>query len=256
MTNEQQRSPIFCLDKLKKHLYNTIWGIKPLLMMTAILLRCHCSQCHCNIIPSSHHRLHQWWPPSTMTTIAAAAINCRLRQQWPQLLPLTMNNDRWLLVVVIANCVAAAMLVVDSINSGCCQRWWQWNWVDGANGSVADCSGSWWWWQQWHLYHCLPWQRPPSLPSLPLPLPSHRQGLDGGVEGPPWHISFIIAMVVLIGTIFVSTHKMTGPRMTALATDKAVMPISMAGKKWDTTTPSAWNNKNKTNTKTKTKTKK
>ena len=32
MTNEQQRSPIFCLDKVKKHLYNTIWGIKPLLM--------------------------------------------------------------------------------------------------------------------------------------------------------------------------------------------------------------------------------
>jgi hypothetical protein len=28
MTNEQQQSPIFCLDKLKKHLYNTIWGIK------------------------------------------------------------------------------------------------------------------------------------------------------------------------------------------------------------------------------------
>jgi hypothetical protein len=32
MTNEQQQSPIFCLDKVKKHLYNTIWGIKPLLM--------------------------------------------------------------------------------------------------------------------------------------------------------------------------------------------------------------------------------
>jgi hypothetical protein len=32
MTNEQQQSPIFCLDKLKKHLYNTIWGIKQLLM--------------------------------------------------------------------------------------------------------------------------------------------------------------------------------------------------------------------------------
>jgi hypothetical protein len=32
MTNEQQQSPIFRLDKLKKHLYNTIWGIKPLLM--------------------------------------------------------------------------------------------------------------------------------------------------------------------------------------------------------------------------------
>ncbi len=26
MTNEQQQIPIFCLDKLKKHLYNTIWG--------------------------------------------------------------------------------------------------------------------------------------------------------------------------------------------------------------------------------------
>ncbi len=33
MTNEQQRSPIFHLDKLKKHLYNTIWGIKQLLMV-------------------------------------------------------------------------------------------------------------------------------------------------------------------------------------------------------------------------------
>jgi hypothetical protein len=33
MTNKQQQSPIFCLDKLKKHLYNTIWGIKPLLMI-------------------------------------------------------------------------------------------------------------------------------------------------------------------------------------------------------------------------------
>ena len=33
MTNEQQQSPKFCLDKLKKHLYNTIWGIKQLLTM-------------------------------------------------------------------------------------------------------------------------------------------------------------------------------------------------------------------------------
>jgi hypothetical protein len=31
MTNEQQQSPKFCLDKLKKHLNNTIWGIKQLL---------------------------------------------------------------------------------------------------------------------------------------------------------------------------------------------------------------------------------
>jgi hypothetical protein len=35
MTNEQQRSSIFRLDKVKKHLYNTIWGIKPLLMHSA-----------------------------------------------------------------------------------------------------------------------------------------------------------------------------------------------------------------------------
>jgi hypothetical protein len=32
MTDEQQQSPIFCLDKVKKHLYNMIWGIKQLLM--------------------------------------------------------------------------------------------------------------------------------------------------------------------------------------------------------------------------------
>jgi hypothetical protein len=37
MTNEQQWSPIFRLDKVKKHLYNTIWGIKPLLMDKATM---------------------------------------------------------------------------------------------------------------------------------------------------------------------------------------------------------------------------
>jgi hypothetical protein len=37
MTNEQQQSPIFCLDKVKKYLYNTIWGIKPLLMSRMIV---------------------------------------------------------------------------------------------------------------------------------------------------------------------------------------------------------------------------
>jgi hypothetical protein len=67
-------------------------------------------------------------------------------------------------------------------------------------------------------------------------------------------------MVVVVGTIFVSTCGMTAPRTTAPATDEAVMPISPAGKGWDTTTPSAWSNKNKkkkkkTKTKTKTKTK-
>jgi hypothetical protein len=38
MTNEQQQSPIFCLDKLKKLLYNTIWGIKQLQTLAVGLL--------------------------------------------------------------------------------------------------------------------------------------------------------------------------------------------------------------------------
>jgi hypothetical protein len=37
--------------------------------------------------------------------------------------PLTTNNDHWFLAVLIANCVAAAMVVVDGGNSGRCQ-WW------------------------------------------------------------------------------------------------------------------------------------
>ncbi len=41
MTNEQQRSPIFRLDKLRKHLYNMIWGIKPLLMQCLKLRNGH-----------------------------------------------------------------------------------------------------------------------------------------------------------------------------------------------------------------------
>jgi hypothetical protein len=39
MTNEQQQSPIFRLDKLKKHLYNTIWGIKQLLTSNCLVVR-------------------------------------------------------------------------------------------------------------------------------------------------------------------------------------------------------------------------
>jgi hypothetical protein len=30
------------------------------------------------------------------------------------------NNDRWLLAVVVINCVAEAMVVIDGSNSGCC----------------------------------------------------------------------------------------------------------------------------------------
>jgi hypothetical protein len=60
------------------------------------------------------------------------------------------------------------------------------------------------------------------------------------VEGVRWRLSFIFAMVVVVGAIFVSTHGTTAPRKTAAVTDKAVMPISTAGKRWDTTTPMAW----------------
>jgi hypothetical protein len=54
------------------------------------------------------------------TTIAAAAINrCFHQQGLP--LPLSMtNNDRWLLAVVIVDCVAAAMVVVDGRDRGRC----------------------------------------------------------------------------------------------------------------------------------------
>jgi hypothetical protein len=38
-----------------------------------------------------------------------------------------MNNDRWLLAVVLVNCVAAAMVVVDGGDSGHCQRRQQWD---------------------------------------------------------------------------------------------------------------------------------
>jgi hypothetical protein len=37
--------------------------------------RRHPCQCRCNIIPPSHRHLHQQQPPSTKTTIAAAAID-------------------------------------------------------------------------------------------------------------------------------------------------------------------------------------
>jgi hypothetical protein len=64
--------------------------------------------------------------------------------------------------------------------------------------------------------------------------------LDGGVEGVQWRVSFFVATVILVGAIFVSTHKTMVPRKTATVTVKAVTPISMAGKRWDTTASSAW----------------
>jgi hypothetical protein len=167
------------------------------------------------------------------------------------------NNNRWLLVVVVVNCVAAAMVAIDGGNSGCCQWQQWWDWANGSDGSVVDCGGGWWQRQQWRLYNQLLQQWVPSLPSLPspLPLPSLEQGLDGGVEGVPWHVSFVLATVVIVGAIFVSIHETMVPRTTAAATDEAVTPLSMAGKRWDTMTPSAWSNKNKNKNKHKNKNK-
>ncbi len=57
--------------------------------------------------------------------------------------------------------------------------------------------------------------------------------------------TFVVATVVAIGAIFVFTHGTMAPRMTAVATDEAVMPMSMARKRWDITTPLAWSIKKK-----------
>jgi hypothetical protein len=51
-------------------------------------------------------------------------------------------------------------------------------------------------------------------------------------------------MVIVVGDIFVSTHGTTVLRTMAAATDKAVTPISMARKRWDTMTPLVWSNNN------------
>jgi hypothetical protein len=47
-------------------------------------------------------------------------------------------------------------------------------------------------------------------------------------------------MVGIVGAIFVSTHGTTAPRKTAAVTDEAIMLISTARNRWDTTTPLAW----------------
>jgi hypothetical protein len=36
-----------------------------------------------------------------------------------------MNNDCWLLAVIVVNCVAAAMAIVDGGDSGRFRRWWR-----------------------------------------------------------------------------------------------------------------------------------
>jgi hypothetical protein len=64
--------------------------------------------------------------------------------------------------------------------------------------------------------------------------------LDGRVEGAPWGISFVVTTVFGVGAIFVSTHGTAAPKKMAVVTDKAITPISTAGKRWDTTTPLAW----------------
>jgi hypothetical protein len=85
---------------------------------------------------------------------------------------------------------------------------------------------------------------PPSMTTTAtLALPQTRIGRHG--EAAPRCVSFIVATVVVAGTIFVSICGMMAPKTMATATDEAILPITVAGKRWDTTTPSAWSNKNK-----------
>jgi hypothetical protein len=88
-------------------------------------------------------------------------------------------------------------------------------------------------------------------PHRPCPLSDEDWMAGWRVRRDASHVSFVVVTVVVIGASFVSIRRMTAPRTMAAATDKAVMLISTAGKRWDTTTPSAWSNKNKTKTKQK-----
>jgi hypothetical protein len=119
-------------------------------------------------------------------------------------------------------------------------------WANGANGGIVEGGGGWWRRRRWNLYHQLPQQRLPPLLSL-------GQESVGGVEGVPWCVSFGFATVVIIGTIFVSICGTMAQRTTAAAIDEVVVPITMAGKRWDITTPSAWSNKNRNKNKNKNK---
>jgi hypothetical protein len=131
--------------------------------------RHHCRGSHCIILHLTHCHLCQQRPPSTKSTIAAAAINRRFHQQWPPLPLSTTNNDCWLLVVIIIDCVAAAVAGVDGRDSSCCRKQRQWDWANGTYDGIVNGGSSWWRWQQWHIYHRLPQQQPPPSPSLPLP---------------------------------------------------------------------------------------
>ena len=54
--------------------------------------------------------------------------------------------------------------------------------------------------------------------------------MNGGVESAPRRISFIVAVVAVVGTVFISARR-AGPRKTTAGTDEAIMPISVAGKR-------------------------
>jgi hypothetical protein len=114
-----------------------------LTMTTAIAAAAISHQCHCIIVSPSHCRLHWQQLLLTKTTIAVATINHCFCRQWPALLPATTNNHRWLLAIVVVDCVAAAMAVINGGNSSHCwqQQWW--DWVDGTDGGVVNCGGSW-----------------------------------------------------------------------------------------------------------------
>ncbi len=47
------------------------------------------------------------------------------------------NNDHWFMAVVIVDCVATAMVVIDGGNNG---HLWQrrWDWAAGANSGIVE----------------------------------------------------------------------------------------------------------------------
>ncbi len=109
---------------------------------------CHCHCHHWPKMPSPPMPLHHCpsiplQPPLTTTTVNKDHHPCGchwspLRQGLPPLPSLMTNNNRWLLAVIIVNCVAAAMAVFDGSDSGHHQWWRQWNWANGVNCGVVS----------------------------------------------------------------------------------------------------------------------
>ncbi len=63
-------------------------------------------------------------------------------------------------------------------------------------------------------------------PHCPCPCPPSDK--DWTAE---WRARLVVGMVVVISSNFVSTRRTTAPRTTAAMTDKAITPISAAGRR-------------------------